>query len=1013
MIAPSKAPLQSHLPKSVSTFERLEVCGGVLYIFWTISLSVWFLALLEPSLSNNHYWPHYNLSGYGGLLIDLVNLKLTTARNGSVDLTASDLVMHKTYSQSLVPLTFHPAYARHVLFTELNTLTRAIYDLRNATVAYKVYAQYCWLDLDRRWDVAHTAGRSARCAKYYTDNAANYIETLVRNTDWSSFMALASDMWYVAFVVELQQTDEGLKWLADRPVDSLRLGVDDEVAYLMSRGVTRYDLQWQNNVVVGMSESITVVNALSIHQTMTIKASSSVSGVWTSVLLFWNFHNDLYMCEYNNVSLIRSGDNSCDTRGLSIAGMLGLQDSTGDYVGQPGVFYYSIGPFVSVDAFVVAVPQPLMEMSSAFQSTLYQSLWSNQSILDMFEPVQAISLTPMPPTFADPGLTFYGGNVLCLSNAPTSFPQTMISFDDACATQSQFTIVASNEAMLFALLVSGATQVSSICAFQSTRGCIEPLTHAQLALAHISLLDDVKSMMISVSIPPLQFVQYAQDDLANWLLLQQPLLTADPAWSFFGWLAIYDWIQGTREVLRLEGDVATLVLISEAYPNVALARVSDSSASTGDSSVVHYLLIYVTLTLGLVACLVFVFVISESLAIAGRNLFVFNRVAGFIWIGRPLLLLRGLTASLLLSTCQVQLITERGGYSKFKLQPRSIFATMVVVGESTWLTYVFTDVLLLWTGPAKYIAPLAASGLAWGIVLVVDTASPIAFTATLNRQCNAQDTNAVLVCHSGVVQVGQWDRLVWLVLVHSICTLLVFLFGVGLSRRRTVAHQTSLMLHRSAQAFLQSQRPNDRDAWHLDSVACALCGLIPWTCRGQSYTFDIKLWVVVQEIKVASRVGSVISFRKATFGTSTRNVSGLQMAKKIVPAETGTNETALKLTNRCEWWSRLKVLAGLGYIVLSAVGSVSYIVLSTVNFANDFYWASFNMTGHHVAIADWFNEQVSLGRNLSLIQLDEPGWSWMDVDLSNPAGQILSSAYVPPRVQFETLQALPPIIIGL
>ncbi|KAF0697804.1 Aste57867_11519 [Aphanomyces stellatus] len=1008
MIAPAlnEASLQSHLPKSVSTFERLEVCGGVLYIFWTISLSVWFLALLEPSLSNNHYWPHYNLSGYGGLLVDLVNLKLKTARNGSVDLTASDLVMHKTYSQSLVPLTFHPAYARHVLFTELNTLTRAIHDLRNTTFADKVYAQYCWLDFDRRWDVAHTARRSARCAKYYTDNAANYIETLVRNTDWSSFMALASDLWHVAFVVELQQTDEGLKWLADRPVDSLHLGVDDEVAYLTSLGLTRYDLQWQNDIDVAITETLVVENALGISQPTTIKASSSVFGTWTSLILFWNFHNDLFMCQCFNVSLIRSADNSLDNMGLAVSSMVGLQDSNDDFVQQAHVFLNELGPFVSIDTNIVAVPPPQLAMYTAFRSNLYQTLWSKSKFLDAFQTIPSFALTPLPPNFASPNLTFFGGNVLCLFNAPTAFPQTMVSFDDACATQSQFTIVASNEAMLFALLFSGTTQISSICAFQSTRGCVQALTQAQLALAHMDLLDDVRSPMLLDSMPPLQFVQYAQDDLANWLLLQQPLLTADPAWSFFGWLAIYDWIQGTREVLRLEGDVATLVLISEAYPNVALGRGSDSSASIGDTKMVYFLLVYVTLTLSVVVTAVLVYAALERFSIAGRNLLQFNRVAGLVWIGRPLLLLRGLTAALVLSTSQVQLTTQ-GTYSKFEFTARSIFATIVVVGESTWITYVVSDTLLLVTGRrrSKFAAPMA-SGLAWLIGFWLEVTSPVRMTAHVDRQCTVRNTDKVLTCHSGVVQVGDWNRMVLLVLVHAGCAVLSLVAGVWNHDTRNGSDVTSLLLHGSAQAFLNSRQQSD--VCHLDNTACVMSGLIPWSFRSQTFTFDINLWVILQETTIADRVGSVVSFKMSKFGTAVKT-----RPAKIFPSESSTLQTAVVAAHAPKWWSRLKVLAGLGYIVLTALGSVSYIALSTVNFANDFFWATFNITGHHVAMADWFNEQVSLGRNLSLIRLDEPRWAATEGDFSSPSAHVSSSPFIPPKLQFETLNTLPVTIRSL
>ncbi|KAF0697803.1 hypothetical protein As57867_011475, partial [Aphanomyces stellatus] len=1016
MIAPAirDVALSSRSPRPFSMRERLEACTCGLYLVWTISLSVWFLALLEPSLTNNLYWSHYNVSGYGGLLIDLANHELTIARNGSVDLTASDFVVHKMYSQSLVPLAFQSTYARNVLFTELNTLDHVIRSLRNATDTYFVFAQYCWLDFDRRWDVAHTAGRSTRCTQRYTDNAASYIETLVRNINWTGFMAAVSDMWHVAFAVELQQSDEGLEWLADRPVDSLRLGVDDEIAYLMSMGLTRFDLQWQNSAVVAITETLVVENALGIRQPITIKGSPPSFGLWTSEVLFWNFFNDLYMCPFSNVSLIRSAANSCDKMGLPVANYLGVQDSTGDFVRQAGVFFYQLGPFSSVDAYVVKVPRPLLTLYTAFQSKLYQTLWSNRSMLAAFEAIRDISLTLLPPNFAIPGLTFFGGNVLCLHNPATAFPQSMLSFDDACAAPSQFTITASNEAVLFALLVSGATEVTnSMCAFQSTPGCEQTIAQANSLLVQMDLHDNaIPSIPLAqASIPPLQFVQYAQDDSGPWLFLQQPLLTAVPAWSFYGWLAIFDWVQGTREVVRLEGDVTTIVLISEPYPNVALVGHSDTSRSTRDTQMVFYLMIYVSLALATVATVVLTYVILVSAPSTGRNLLQFNRVVGPVWIGRPLLLLRGFMAILLLSTSQVHLTrVDDSDYSKFVIAPRSIFATIVVVGEATWVAYILSDILLVGTSHrlARYTSP-AASGLAWLVSVVLETTCPIPLLATLDRQCTALLAASFLSCESGFIRVGAWNRIVVLVLVQGGSTFITWLFGACFFNRSGRRPQpASLLVHGSAQAFLHLRQQSHDDTWHLDSIGCAMGGIILWAFRGQRYSFDIKLWIFVHEGSVTSHRTSGVSFKRPIFDSPTRAVA---VQARVFPAESSQADSWP--SEKQTWWSRLKVLAGLGYVVLTALGSVSYIALSNVNFANNFFWATFNMTGHHVAMANWFNEQVSLGRNLSLIRLDEPQWGFPDVDFSRIATKISSSVNIPPRFLFETLNTLPIAIRGL
>ncbi|CAK4122178.1 unnamed protein product, partial [Aphanomyces euteiches] len=40
---------------------------------------------------------------------------------------------------------------------------------------------HCWVDFDRRFEMAHTAKRQLRCALRQNDNAAVYLEALLRN----------------------------------------------------------------------------------------------------------------------------------------------------------------------------------------------------------------------------------------------------------------------------------------------------------------------------------------------------------------------------------------------------------------------------------------------------------------------------------------------------------------------------------------------------------------------------------------------------------------------------------------------------------------------------------------------------------------------------------------------------------------------------------------------------------------------------------------------------------------
>ncbi|RQM21396.1 hypothetical protein B5M09_005789 [Aphanomyces astaci] len=114
------------------------------------------------------------------------------------------------------------------------------------------------------------------------------------------------------------------------------------VAYLLLTlcGTVWYDLTWQIQLVVGITE--TVENALGFGSA--IKSLPVVYGTWTSLILFWNFLNNMYTCYYFNASLIRGSDNHFGMIGLPIEDPYGMQDADGNYVDQVDAFRRDLGP---------------------------------------------------------------------------------------------------------------------------------------------------------------------------------------------------------------------------------------------------------------------------------------------------------------------------------------------------------------------------------------------------------------------------------------------------------------------------------------------------------------------------------------------------------------------------------------------------------------------------------------------------------------------------------------------
>ncbi|KAF0689268.1 Aste57867_19247 [Aphanomyces stellatus] len=999
---------------------RVRVGTGLAYLVLTLACSVLYLVVLAPSMTNTLYWPHYSASTYDTFLINLLNDHLITlAPPGPLDLLAPTAVALASHP------TFQPTYANRVFGTEFSTLRGGVLYLRRmpSVLAGSVYAQYCWVDLGRRWSVAHTAARSLRCAASYAPNAAVYLETTLRNFNWDSFIAANGDKWQASIADAVGATLDGQAWLAARPLVARALTLVAEVEYLAAYNLTRFELQWQNSERLGVAETIVQENALGSTQALTIKDTQSVTGPWTSVILYYCFVNDLYILGGYNMSLVRGAPRHFEAFGLRISDFFALADPvTGDFVAQTGVFDDVIGPFGAVDAFFVPLPPSLVVLYHEVLTVVYTAMTSDHVFQGVVDSLDDATFGLQPPNFMvrddDDEYLFFGGNPLCLNNDATPFPQSQLSFSDACALASPLSVTATNLALLFGLVASpGATDASAICAWQTTDGCLEAMQRGLLAATTLrpSIVDALAGAAAASDAAAISLVQYAQTVYeSEWLFLTQPLLNAsNPTWSVYGWVLLFDWVQGTREVVRLEGDEATVILISESYAPVPLVSASSDNAPTSGSTIVFDLMVYVTAMALFVGMLVFVYALRGRFAVTGRHLFLFNRMAGSIWIGRPLLLVRGLTAVLVLGTTQVQVVPWLLSSSRFALVPRPVVATWILCGEATWIGYVIVDTLVVVTRAyAKSVAP-AASVLAWSLALVVELSWPLSLSAHVQRTCSI-DRGILVTCTSGFVQIGSLPRL-----YHHLglqVGSLALLFVVGRFMRRPVVpstHHASLLLHGISETFLDGPHDDDNDngtrrGWELDDATCVLCGLLPLSMRGHHYLFDIKLWVLVLDKRNVSRRTSGFALQNPTF--QTRKVIRPTLTHHTPQAnhDVDYDDVIVKhshvLTKAC---------LGTAYIVLTAVGSVSYIAVANVNFANDFYWANFNMTGIHKAIANRFNEQTTLGRQFTKIRLDHATWSTLGADYSDPTVQVISSAYIPERVTVDTLSAVDAAVRGL
>ncbi|RHY16075.1 hypothetical protein DYB36_012296, partial [Aphanomyces astaci] len=234
------------------------------------------------------------------------------------------------------------------------------------------------------------------------------------------------------------------------------------VAYLLLTlcGTVWCDLTWQNQLLVGITE--TVENALGFGSA--IKSLPVVYGTWTSLILFWNFLNNMYTCYYFNASLIRGSDNHFDMIGLPSKTRMGCKTPTATTSTSPP-------------------PAPLLALVTDFHTALFGQAWVNPAV-----------------------------NVVGLYNAPTSF----------CGSQSQFIIIATNQALVFALFASGAIDIYSICALQASDGCDAALIQAKAFVDALGPLLPSPVVVADVvgQLPVIHFFPYAQNTSSNdWITL--------------------------------------------------------------------------------------------------------------------------------------------------------------------------------------------------------------------------------------------------------------------------------------------------------------------------------------------------------------------------------------------------------------------------------------------------------------------------------------------------------------
>ncbi|OQS00434.1 hypothetical protein ACHHYP_03549 [Achlya hypogyna] len=963
--------------------SRLYDGVGIAYVGASVALGVVALVALQPYMANDYFWPSFFTSNVSTVLAYALNTHLTLlpvhqSTPTAVDLLAPAVSVYDDVGQ------IH-AYARKIMYEEMTTLDAAVRGLRQLATTNVVYmvAQYCWVDFDRRWVMAHTARRLERCAARDITNGAVYMETVFRNIAFADWVESTQGMFYVRIGAAIVETSPiaGAQWLETMQTRTWS-AVADEIRVWKAAGLERFVLQYANLYQIGIEESVTIENALGLKSTFQLKSiqSSHRDALWTTNYMFSGFRNDINAIGTNQ-SLVM---NSSVFFGAIDAAQLEYYN-----IGYPMPLVFqaahdALGWLANIDLRWVPLPDDLTSAVQAYRTAVLQALVTDAALASVLSTIPSVALHPTPPRWANASLNFYGGNPMCGFHSSRPFVQDAFSFDDACSTQEALVVAVTPLSAVFAVAMAPAGHdYCSLVEIAQRPLCASLVGSASAVADHLRpALASIRAPSVAnLGISLLQFVQRGSS-VAPLTLEVLPIL--DPSWAFFGWVTLYDWVLNEREVVSFEGDLASYTVLSSAKRGQPWLAPS-STKSLG--MYMWYCAAVVSLCLvGIAVVLLLLFAVSRP---RNSDWFVFNRVVSAVWSNRSLLLARALACSLGLATATVRVASDT---ALFRLEdPHHVFIiSSLFASESVWITYVVQDVLTPLTLASTRVYAPWASHAAYITVLVLDLASPVDVTASLKRECYSVNMDRNIYCSSGSIVVGQLTRTITIVGIN-VGTVVA---GIALEwlRKRppTAVDEPSLLLSSAAMAYLTQLAPTAR-VWEgaMSNVTAFMAGVVHLSA---TYRFDIKLWRVLDARKYDAPTAASEHDRPLA-----------------APSERMHSSYLWRVKGRYNW---VVVAVGLGFMVFSLTSNILYLALAQSFLANDFGWEGFGATSVYAFVANQFNAQLLL-TSAAAFPIASPAFADWTQRYNDSTAAIHASFHAPRRQLLNPSVPLATVVEGL
>ncbi|KAF0686972.1 Aste57867_21264 [Aphanomyces stellatus] len=942
--------------------DGLVRIAGVTYVAVALLMAIKYMTILHAYVQNDYFWTDFNASGTQTFVADVFNRQLWNTTSGARDLKlfSIDVASEKDYSAPDTLITIQATDTRRIIMEQFNILSVAIAGIRVQPVSQLVYMYtcYCWLDFDHAWEVAHTAARQARCQAKYATNGAVYLEATLRNTDWTKFQIVRGSQFQVAYGSALQESPGGVAWLNQTTTALLKYTIDAEIQYWTQHAITQFTTPWQNNLVGRFDNSFLVRNAFQTFSVPLNRVLSQRTGAWTSHIASGGVWNDFGYASFVNASLVRNASNSF----TKLKPPMDRETYTGGYPDTIWIvlFHDVLSPLSSLDLLFVVPPSSFVDVYHAAHTAFIRAIQLQSKLLELYQAFPSTtSFDMVPPTWQGDNVTYFGGNPFCYTGKGQTYPQQSFGFDDACSEPfPQLTLESQAIQIVLALwlqsnaLAIEAQEATAVCAMtqHANQPCVNAYRRGQALLDSFLVAMDL-SIIIASTIPLLatdlialniSLMQYANEGGTPTLLLQPLLDKNDSHWSFYGWLHLLDWLQGTREVIAFEGDVDTLVLISKQY--LAQSFVADPLQIPTRVSYILWLMIwYMCVVSAVVTTVAFACALFARSELSGLNLCLANPVVGVVWMGRPFMVVRGLTAMAVLSSATIQL--ERVHDLTFFSTPARPFLDVVVVtGETIWLTFALNDVVSVVANQYAFASSIMTCAFVWLTSLVMELSFPFEPTATCNRTCVSSDMAAQVNCVSGVVEIGSSTRFLQLCLVQCVCMGVSYCIARFLSPAKQGPANAPVIVPAIATHMFSTK--SQADGLYYDAYSSVLCGLIPLRLVETPYLFNVVLWVLVEDAR----------FRQPTLRVES-NAATTSPTHSIVPSRTQVTQ-------------KLRASASVVFLIGSALSSALFFYAIQGQLSNDFMWTGFNTTAMQPFLIDWYNDKMSFAPQTATWSLD-------------------------------------------